>query len=92
MAIHPDVSDTDDSDGSDTGDDSIRDKKQYPVYLDPGLREELNELFRKFNARRELEDKPQVEKNKRFNQALIECALNHNWRDYVERRFEKTSE
>ncbi|NHX41416.1 MULTISPECIES: hypothetical protein [Haloarcula] len=100
MAIHPDVSDTEDSDESDTedsdesdNDESIRNKKQYSMYLDEELQEELDDIFKKFNARRKLNDEPHVEKNRHFHQGLIEAALlDADWEDYVERRFEKTSE
>jgi len=93
MVIHPDISDNEDSDDSETDNDSIRDKKVYPVYLDDELREKVDELFRKYNAHREIDDKEKVEKNKHFNQGLIEAALRDaDWESHVERRFEETSE
>jgi hypothetical protein len=85
-----DPEESESSDSVDGDDATTREKKQYPMYLTEDLRDELNEAFRKHNAERVLDDKESVEKNKHFNQALMECALDHDWERYVEARYRKT--
>lgn len=75
---------------SSTSSASTRSRSQYPMYLSEELQEELDDRFNKFNARRELDDKQQVEKHKHFLEGLIRSALDQNgFEAFVEEEFEQ---
>lgn len=64
---------------------ATRARSQYPMYLSDELQEELDDRFNKFNARRELNDKQQVEKHKHFLEGLMQAALDSdNIEEYIE--------
>ena len=70
--------------------DSTRSRSQYPIYLSGELQEELDDRYNKFNARRELDDKEQVEKHRHFLEGVIRSALDReNLEEYIEEEFEK---
>jgi len=70
--------------------DSTRSRSQYPIYLSGELQEELDDRYNKFNARRELDDKEQVEKHRHFLEGVIRSALDQeNLEEYIEEEFEK---
>lgn len=75
-------------DGSQQSESSTRSRSQYPVYLSEELQEKLDDRFNKFNARRELDDKEQVEKHRHFLEGLIKSALEQDsFEDYVEEEY-----
>jgi hypothetical protein len=87
-----DQSDDEDSETVSASSGSTRSRSQYPMYLSEQLQEELDDRFNKFNARRELDDKQQVEKHKHFLQGLIRSALDQNgFEEFVEEEFERDS-
>ena len=70
--------------------DSTRSRSQYPIYLSGELQEQLDDRYNKFNARRELDDKEQVEKHRHFLEGVIRSALDQeNLEEYIEEEFEK---
>jgi hypothetical protein len=69
--------------------DSTRSRSQYPIYLSGKLQEELDDRYNKFNARRELDDKEQVEKHRHFLEGVIRSALDQeNLEEYIEEEFQ----
>lgn len=70
--------------------DSTRSRSQYPIYLSGELQEELDDRYNKFNARRELDDREQVEKHRHFLEGVIRSALDQeNLEEYIEKEFAK---
>lgn len=73
---------------SKSSDNSTRSRSQYPVYLSESLQERLDDRFNKLNARRELDDREQVEKHKHFLEGLIKSALEQDcFEEYVEEEY-----
>jgi len=82
--------DTDREDKKESSSDSTRSRSQYPIYLSGELQEELDDRYNKFNARRELDDKEQVEKHRHFLEGVIRSALDQeNLEEYIEEEFKK---
>jgi hypothetical protein len=82
--------DADREDKTESSSDSTRSRSQYPIYLSGELQEELDDRYNKFNARRELDDKEQVEKHRHFLEGVIRSALDReNLEEYIEEEFEK---
>ncbi|MDY6776831.1 MAG: hypothetical protein SVQ76_01870 [Candidatus Nanohaloarchaea archaeon] len=76
------------STSSSTG--STRSRSQYPMYLSEELQDRLDDRYKKFNARRELNDKEQVEKHKHFLEGLIRSALDSDdFKEYVEEELKR---
>lgn len=55
--------------------DSTNSREQFPMYLSDELREDLDDRFEKFNARRRLDDLETIEKHKHFMEGLIRNGL-----------------
>ncbi len=88
--VEESVTDPDREDKKESSSDSTRSRSQYPIYLSGELQEELDDRYNKFNARRELDDKEQVEKHRHFLEGVIRSALDQeNLEEYIEEEFEK---
>ena len=88
--VEESVTDPDREDKTESSSDSTRSRSQYPIYLSGELQEELDDRYNKFNARRELDDKEQVEKHRHFLEGVIRSALDQeNLEEYIEEEFEK---
>ena len=82
--------DADRENQKESGSDATRSRSQYPIYLSGELQEKLDDRYNKFNARRELDDKEQVEKHRHFLEGVIRSALDQeNLEEYIEEEFEK---
>ena len=84
------VTDADRENQKESRSDSTRSRSQYPIYLSGELQEELDDRYNKFNARRELDDKEQVEKHRHFLEGVIRSVLDQeNLEEYIEEEFER---
>lgn len=87
--VEESVTDPDREDKKESSSDSTRSRSQYPIYLSGELQEELDDRYNKFNARRELDDKEQVEKHRHFLEGVIRSALDQeNLEEYIEEEFQ----
>lgn len=57
------------------GAEATRDRQQYTAYLPADLIAGVNDRFAELNARRQLDDLPQIEKNKGFHEAIFRHFL-----------------
>jgi hypothetical protein len=87
--VEESVTDADRENQKESRSDSTRSRSQYPIYLSGELQEELDDRYNKFNARRELDDKEQVEKHRHFLEGVIRSALDQeNLEEYIEEEFQ----
>jgi hypothetical protein len=87
--VEESVTDPDREDKTESSSDSTRSRSQYPIYLSGELQEELDDRYNKFNARRELDNKEQVEKHRHFLEGVIRSALDReNLEEYIEEEFQ----
>ncbi|MCU4718904.1 hypothetical protein [Halapricum hydrolyticum] len=63
------------------------DEKQRAVYVSEEVWDAVDDVFRKTNALRELDDKEQFEKHKHFMEALFKFAIEH--KDEIEEKAEE---
>lgn len=86
--------DTSESTGStgsaSTEESSTRSMTQYSMYLPEELQRELNTLYQRINLQRLENDKSEIEKNRHFNRAVIETALEHD--EEIRERVEELTE
>lgn len=74
------------TDQSDESSDAARNRKQLAMLLPEEQRESLNKLYERINAKRTLEDLPQLEKNKDFYEEIADFVLEHE--DELAERFD----
>lgn len=68
---------------------AVRDRTNYTIYVSEGVRADLDERFRRFNAERTLEGKPEVQKHDHFIEAVLRAGLDHEKLDeFVDREFQ----
>lgn len=68
---------------------TVRSRSPFPLYVTPGLKNDVQNRFEKFNAERTLNDQPQVEKHKHFMEGLLQAGLDHpDLEEYVLEEFE----
>jgi hypothetical protein len=81
---------TDSADGTDDDGETTRSRSPFPLYVTPALKADVQNRFEKFNARRTLNDEPQVEKHKHFMEGLLRAGLdNPDLEAYVRDEFEE---
>lgn len=69
--------------------DTARSRSPFPLYITPALKEGVQKRFEKFNAKRTLNDEPQVEKHKHFMQGLLRAGLdNSDLEEYILEEYE----
>lgn len=74
---------------SGAGEDTVRSRSPFPLYVTPELKGRVQNRFEKFNAQRTLNDEPQVEKHKHFMEGLLRAGLDHpELEEYVLEEFD----
>lgn len=67
----------------------VRDRTNYTIYVSDSVRDDLDEQFRRFNAERTLDGKPEVQKHDHFIEAVLRAGLDHDdLSEFVEREFQ----
>jgi hypothetical protein len=79
--------DTETSQTSQTEQTPVKDRPTVMMYLPDDIKDDLGRAFDQLAARRTLEDKPPIEKNRDFYPALVEVALDHS--DEIEEKLDE---
>ncbi|MFB6177559.1 MAG: hypothetical protein ABEI99_10520 [Halobaculum sp.] len=87
-AAESDATESEDSSGRGDG-SPVRDRTNYTIYVSDSVRDDLDEQFRRFNAERTLDGKPEVQKHDHFIEAVLRAGLDHDdLAEFVEREFQ----
>ena len=70
--------------------ETTRSMAQYSMYLPEIRTQELKTLYQRINLQRLENDEPEIEKNRHFNRAVVETALDHE--DEIRERVDELTE